>query len=47
MNLPPPPVKTPINAADNDPIIWQWQRWYNDLYAKLKELEDRIKQLEP
>lgn len=46
MNLSNPPTKTPPIGEDSQTLCWQWQRWYSDLYEKIKELEDRIRVLE-
>jgi hypothetical protein len=40
------PIKTPILDNDEKLLSWQWQRWYSDLFEKIKELEKRIKDIE-
>lgn len=40
------PVKTPPLETDQKLLSWPWQRWFSDLTDKIKELEERIKELE-
>lgn len=41
MNLSPAPTKTP-QTPNSQPLVWQWQRWFSDLYDYVKGIQGGI-----